>query len=212
MKTNAPTPMAPAIHGPTVATNGPTGGEGLRAVVDPWAIVPLWQWIAGIAVALLVLGLAATALILWWRARQRRRHAPPPAAPPLPPHVRAHRELEAALGLLSEPDRFCTEVSRILRQYLEERFGWNAPDRTTEEFLRELQGASELDADQQVLLADFLTRCDLVKFARHDPTETELRDLHRAAVRFVVETIPPVVSPGAAPAVAGIPETAASQR
>jgi len=39
-------------------------------------------------------------------------------------------------------------------------------------------------------MQEFLTRCDFVKFARYDPTEPELRELHRAAVRVVEDTVP----------------------
>jgi hypothetical protein len=39
-------------------------------------------------------------------------------------------------------------------------------------------------------LADFLSQCDLVKFAKYEPTEVELRKLHEAAVRMVNETEP----------------------
>src|SRR5437868_6639404 len=39
-------------------------------------------------------------------------------------------------------------------------------------------------------LADFLSQCDLIKFAKYEPTEVELRKLHEAAVRLVNETEP----------------------
>ena len=85
-----------------------------------------------------------------------------------------------------------------------------APERTTEEFLGELRGTGRLSDLQQSLLGDFLTRCDLVKFARHEPSEPELRALHDAAVRLVEETepllnpqaSPPTVPPVAAPVAA----------
>jgi hypothetical protein len=164
--------------------------EGLRDVVEPWKVVPIWEWIIGGALVALLLAAAVVAFLVWWRARQRRLQQAPEAPPPLPAHVRARQQLEEAWRYLSDPDRFCTEVSRILRQYLEERFGWNAPDRTTEEFLQELGSHQEFPDPQRGLLADFLTRCDMVKFARHDPTEGELRELHRSALRLVADTAP----------------------
>ncbi|NDE98841.1 MAG: hypothetical protein EB034_11285, partial [Verrucomicrobia bacterium] len=68
------------------------------------------------------------------------------------------------------------------------RFTLHAPDRTTEEFLLELQRASELNDAQKEFLADFLSRCDVVKFAKHEPSEAELRSLHSAALTLVEET------------------------
>ena len=40
----------------------------------------------------------------------------------------------------------------------------------------------------RLTLADFLQRCDLVKFAKFEPTEAALRDLYEVASRLVDET------------------------
>jgi hypothetical protein len=98
------------------------------------------------------------------------------------------------LALIGQPEPFCTLVSDTLRVYLEERFRFHAPDRTTEEFLDELQSSPMLSLPQKQSLGDFLVRCDLVKFARYEPGEPELRALHDAAVRLVDETAPPSLS------------------
>jgi hypothetical protein len=179
MNTNAP------------ATNAPPAQ--MLDIAGPVAIP--WDWRAWLVTALALLALA---LLAWWAWRRfTRPAAPAPAAPPLPPHLRALNGLEAALKDLAEPERFCTRVSGVLRTYLEERFGVNAPDRTTEEFLAELRRGGPLDAGQQALLADFLTGCDIVKFARHAPTEAELKALHQAAWRLVRETEPAPAPPPA---------------
>ena len=79
-------------------------------------------------------------------------------------------------------------MSDALRLYLEERFDFRAPERTTEEFLLDLQATDLLNAAHKDFLTDFLTRCDLVKFAQHEPSEAELRSLHSAALGLVEET------------------------
>jgi len=79
-------------------------------------------------------------------------------------------------------------VSDAVRVYLEERFQLRAPERTTEEFLRDLQKTSVLMAQQKASLAEFLEQCDLVKFARFEPPETMLRELHESALRLIHET------------------------
>jgi hypothetical protein len=73
---------------------------------------------------------------------------------------------------------------------LEERFDFHAPERTTEEFLRELAGTKLLLPEQKESLGEFLASCDLVKFAKYEPGENELRELHNSAVRLVDETEP----------------------
>jgi hypothetical protein len=148
-------------------------------------IANVWLWVFWIA-AVLVLALAGWLL---WR-RWKRKKATVAAAPPVPPHVRARRMLDAALSLISEPKPFTIAVSGAIRVYLEERFDFDAPDRTTEEFLYELQGTNLLTVEQKQSLADFLANCDLIKFAKYEPTETELRGLHAAALRLVNETEP----------------------
>ena len=102
----------------------------------------------------------------------------------------AWERLQRALDLIHEAEWFCVEVSHIIRVYLEERFSLHAPDRTTEEFLLELQSSRYLAAEHKQLLANFLSECDMVKFARAEPPEQELRSLHEAASRLVGETQP----------------------
>ncbi len=106
----------------------------------------------------------------------------------IPPHVRAKNKLREALSLIHDPRLFCIVVSDALRVYLEERFNFRAPERTTEEFLLDLQRTSLLTSDQKVSLTEFLQECDLVKFAGFEPNEEELRRLHDAALRLVDET------------------------
>lgn len=147
----------------------------------PSGLAWLW-WTLGIIAALVALYY----LWRWWRQRAEMVHV----VPPVPAHIRARQKLGAALALLTQPKPFCIEVSDITRMYLEERFNFHAPERTTEEFLRELAGTNLLSADQKVSLARFLESCDLVKFAKYEPGEAELRTLHQAAVRLIDETAP----------------------
>lgn len=159
--------------------------NALRDIKPPVEIPSAWKWFWwGLAVAL-----AAAAAFLAWRY-WRKRKAQVPVTPPVPPHVRAKARLQQALHLISQPNPFCTRVSDIIRVYLEERFDFHAPERTTEEFLHELQGTNLLTPAQKDSLGEFLKRCDLVKFARYEPAEPELRDLHESALTLVEETEP----------------------
>jgi hypothetical protein len=156
----------------------------IRPERPPLAMPTIWGWIAAAA---LLLALAA-AYLAWRRYRRSAKRLPPPVV--IPPYRRALDRLRAALDRIHDPERFCVLVSDAVRWYLEERFQWRAPERTTEEFLAELRAGDRLSSLQQELMSDFLTRCDLVKFARHEPAEPELRQLHESAVRLVEETEP----------------------
>lgn len=188
--TNA-TPAAALAPGST-----PGLTNDIRAIKPPVEVPGGWEWLYWTLAAL-----AVAALVAWLWARHRRRQLAPAPAPVIPPHVRARQRLAEALLALSDPERFCTAVSLALRVYLEERFQLHAPERTTEEFLVELQASAALSPAQKLSLQHFLQSCDLVKFARFEPTESALRDLHDAALRLVDETeFDPVHAPGAASA------------
>jgi len=165
----------------------------LRDIRPPVEIPTGWALAGWIAAAL-----ALAAILVWiWRYWQKQR-AQAPVIPVLPPHVRAKQKLQQALALLAQPREFCILVSDTIRAYLEERFTFHAPERTTEEFLHELRETNLLSGEQKESLGDFLQRCDLVKFARYEPGEPELLSLHAAALRLVEETEPkPEPAPGA---------------
>jgi hypothetical protein len=98
--------------------------------------------------------------------------------------------LNEALKLIDQPYPFAGAVSDAIRAYLEARFRFHAPERTTEEFLAELHGSAVLNQEQKDLLGQFLETCDMVKFARLEPTQTELQAVHASACRLVDETEP----------------------
>jgi len=173
---------------PAVATS-PVVANDIRDIKPPIAIPNGWEWVGWALSALVVLAL----LYFAWRSWQKRRSLIP-AEPPVPAHVRAKQKLEEALALISQPKPFCILVSDTIRFYLEESFDFRAPERTTEEFLYELQSTDLLAADQKEKLGGFLESCDLVKFAKYEPREPELRELHDSAMRLVEETEPCEIS------------------
>lgn len=154
----------------------------IREAKPPLPLGGNWLWFGVLIAGAL---LAALAAFFWFRSRRRTTQQPEVQ---IPPHIVARDRLRAALTLMGQPGPFCVEVSQIIRVYLEQQFKLHAPERTTEEFLAELQDSSLLGLDQKRTLADFLMRCDLVKFARYEPGEPELRSLYDAAVRLVEET------------------------
>ena len=83
---------------------------------------------------------------------------------------------------------FYEAISDILRRYIEDRFELKAPERTTEEFLVEIKDTGVLsDADRRAL-AEFLTHCDLVKFAKHSPTAGQIQRTIDLAKNFIEQT------------------------
>jgi len=173
-----------------IATNNNVASVAtdIRDIKPPLEISSGWEWLWW------VLGALAVVVIAWliWR-RIQKKAAQVIVVPPLPAHIRARQKLDEALALISQPKPFVVAVSDTTRLYLEERFDFHAPERTTEEFLRELGGTKLLFPEQKESLGNFLASCDLVKFAKYEPGENELRGLHGSALRLIEETTPVTV-------------------
>ncbi len=143
-----------------------------------------WRWALAAGVATIAIGL----WVLWGRLRRGRSVI----EPPIPAHEWARREIAwliaedlVARGRIQE---FYYRVSAIVRGYIERRFGLAAPEMTTEEFLEAAAGDSRLGYIGTEPLGEFLTSCDLVKFARHEPGSRECDQVLRTASEFVERT------------------------
>jgi hypothetical protein len=125
----------------------------------------------------------------WWKKRN---------APKLIPHVlkSAHELALEKLNDLLEEDLlskgmiklFYIRIGNVLRYYIEHRFSINAPDKTTEEFLIELAGADDQLGGDKEILTEFLTHCDLVKFAKYDPQAEQNEKTIKIVRDFICKT------------------------
>ncbi|MHC4575331.1 MAG: hypothetical protein ACYS76_14575 [Planctomycetota bacterium] len=142
-----------------------------------------WFWAMGIA------GLVAAAAVLF---HLRRRRIQELVRIFKPAHEIAYARLRALVkddlvnaGRIKE---FYERISNILRHYIEHRFDLRAPERTTEEFLIELQWTDALSAPDKERLGEFLRHCDLVKFARHAPTSEQIQRTFDLVKDFIEKT------------------------
>lgn len=177
----------------TLRVKGLLNPESPGAVELPGELLPErspfpWlPWTGGGAAAL-----SALALLLWHLRRRARRLEALSAAPVVAPHARALERLRRLRvrqpKSAPEVDSYYVEASALMREYVGERFAVPVRERTTEEFLAAPQTAQLLEHSHRVMLEEFLTRCDLVKFGRHAPTAPDRESLLEAAVKFVEET------------------------
>ncbi len=144
--------------------------------------------------ALAVMGMVTG--VWWWR--WQRKQAKTSSAPPQPPHAIAFDALsklhQEDLPSHNRYEEYYVRISSIVRAYVEARFGLKAPEMTTEEFLQVASNAAVLSLNHRRLLQDFLERCDLVKFARYEPSGHEADEAFEAARRFVQDTAPSLES------------------
>jgi hypothetical protein len=147
--------------------------------LPPESSWPLW-----LLAVLPALFLVAGALVLLVMRRRRLLQAVP-----LSPEQAALRELERAdnlpLATARDVERYHTQLSDVVRRYLERRFQLPASRQTTAEFLSGMGRSLQLTAEQQALLRDFLSRCDLGKFAPVPPGPEECRATAVLASRLI---------------------------
>ncbi|HEC02326.1 MAG TPA: hypothetical protein ENI81_02220 [Phycisphaerales bacterium] len=142
-----------------------------------------WAWTLGVVAVL-----AGAGTWLWLR----RRRVKELVRIFKPAHELAYERLRALVkedlvgaGRIKE---FYERISDILRHYIEHRFSLRAPESTTEEFLFELANTNVLPESDKENLAQFLQHCDLVKFARHEPTTEQIQETFDLAKAFIEKT------------------------
>lgn len=127
-----------------------------------------------------------------YRGRKSRKAKTLPAETMKSPWEKAYERLEALAksGLLEQGEfaAYYLRLSDIVRQYMEDRFRIRAPEMTTEESLAHLKESPELSAQQGGVLTEFLSSCDMVKFAKYLPRVEEARKNTQLARRLVDET------------------------
>lgn len=116
-----------------------------------------------------------------------RRHKGP-VEPQLTPQQLAWREFNDLLALkLDETDvkEFFVQLTAVVRRYIERTTGVNAPDQTTEEFLREVNSQRLFAEDDNLRLGAFLESADLVKFAGFQPDPDSIKQSIYKAKQFI---------------------------
>ena len=179
---------APGISQPANSAMAPASaqaadGDDIRDIHGPISIPYPWMWMVYTAGGI---ALAAMLYALWrWYYRKQERIKLP--------HELALEALEKARPLMRTDSAraYCIAVSEAVRHYIEVRFDAHATHRTTEEFLHGLVSKSHSPlATHSPLLEQFLTYCDLVKFARHALTVPEMESIHSSAEKFILATRP----------------------
>jgi hypothetical protein len=98
----------------------------------------------------------------------------------------AGQELEALRAENLSPDIQYERLIAILRSYIEERYGINAPAKTTEEFLEMIRENPDVlpelsrEAFQEVLVLS-----DLIKFAKEKPSPQDCQEAFAIIHKFI---------------------------
>ncbi|MBE0641874.1 MAG: DUF4381 family protein [Bacteroidales bacterium] len=169
--------------------------DELRDIHGPLKIPISWKeilpWI------LLLVGALLLVLAFRWYIKHRKSGRPMITIfnkPGIPPHQIALTALEALrrkkLWQEGRYKEYHSELTEILRTYIDERFGIPAMEMVSWEILDALEEVHELNRSQMSGLLEMLTLADMVKFAKAIPLADENDHSMRSAVNFVKATTP----------------------
>ena len=144
---------------------------------------------------LIVLLIVVIVLFIVYYLKQRKKKPAEQSVwerPDVPAYAAALSKLEALRksNYLKEEKfkLFHSELTDILRRYIEKQFGINAPEMVSDEILSQTKKA--LNVQEHNKLKEILILSDLVKFAKHKPIVNESEQLLKYGFEFVKNTIP----------------------
>lgn len=147
-----------------------------------------WKWV----VFSLIVVLAVAGLLYYWIKKRKNKPILVQEAKPLVPlHTIALDKLSALrakkLWEQGQVKAYYSELSDIVREYLEKRYPINALEQTSEEIFSGLRHLNIAEQDMY-RLKQLLVLADLVKFAKEKPLPASNEQSMENAVSFVMNT------------------------
>jgi len=162
-----------------------------RIMREPYTFWEIFRWF------LLAFGVAALVWLIMFIVKKIKRKEPIitlPKPAPLPPHVAALNELELLrkkeLWQVGRIKEYHTELTDILRHYLQERFAIDSFEMTSGQTLDAYEESCHGRNESYELLRQVLRSADMVKFAKAEPQGYEHDLSMKNAKAFVESTTP----------------------
>ncbi|MGB5553684.1 MAG: hypothetical protein WBM83_03420 [Flavobacteriaceae bacterium] len=152
----------------------------------------LWKILLGILLGLIILG-----GLLYWFVFHKKSLTEEEKVALLPPYDRALLELKKLENskylIQDEYKQYYTELTNIVRSYLEEDVHVSALESTTDELITKLEmrkdaGELKLDNDTLVQFKRILQTADLVKFAKSKPESSVAEQDRKSIEQIVIKT------------------------
>jgi len=170
----------------------PSEAKDIRDIKPPLEIKAdyrryIYYGLAGLGAALL-----ACILIFYFKKRKRGENIIPKRRKPIKPaHIEAIEELEKLINsnllLDGRVKEFYIIISEIIRRYIENRYFIYALEMTTNQVYDSLYNI-DVDKENIELIYEFLSSCDLVKFAKYIPEEDENKKVIEQAFDVINKT------------------------
>ncbi|MFT4061131.1 MAG: hypothetical protein QM642_02100 [Edaphocola sp.] len=181
-----------ALYIQTIAVDTTKDFKPIKEIVTvPFSI---WDyWYVMLAMALLV----AFGIFIWYYFKKNKANKIPVVqrVPPEKAHEKALRLLSELKGkdysLKGNSKQFFSELSDVLRTYLEERFNIPAMEQTTDELMNNLKKLDDSKAELRKVRGDLktvLNTSDLAKFAKANPLPEEFDESIATAADIINRT------------------------
>lgn len=194
------TMMLLAVHTVKVDTT-----QAFKPIIGPLSVPVTFRemlpWIlAGLALVALIVGAV-------WYFKKRKKQEPVFTLKPriiLSPHEQALQELEKLrikkLWQSGRVKEYYSELTEIIRRYIENKYRLPALEQTSAEILDSLTGNAVCPPSVIDKLGDLLILADMVKFAKTQPVATENEKSLADGIEFVYATTGESASPENLPA------------
>lgn len=162
---------------------------GIKDIKGPYKAPVTFLELLPYLLGALVLALLIIVLIKYFSRKKTKKQGILIEKPKEPAHVIAFRELELLkqkkLWQQGQVKTYYSELTQIIREYIERRFNINAMEETSEEIFSEFN-KRKLDKELYFeLLRQLLIKADLVKFAKDQPLPDENESYYNHAFTFV---------------------------
>jgi ABC-type multidrug transport system fused ATPase/permease subunit len=176
----------------------PVAVDTTKAIYDikqPLAIkYSLWDWLRDnwqLVVIVLAVLLVIGAVIYYLRKRPKKEVIVEAPKPVIPAYITALQKLtelrDKKLWQQEQVKQYHTELSDVIREYLENRYTIQAQEQTSDEIFASLR-YMDITEENRNMLRQMLILADLVKFAKEKPLPYENEQSLDNAVAFVNNT------------------------
>lgn len=149
--------------------------RGLTDIKMPYAAPLTLKEVTPYILGIILLG--AIIFLVLYSVKRKKKNKPffsLPVKPKEPPHIIALRELDRIknekIWQKEKTKQYYSEVTDVLRNYIEERFEIRAMEQTTDEILDSFRYRKDLLSEKSFTnLSQILSLADLVKFAKYKP-------------------------------------------